>query len=577
MTTFANKVIKRKFESNVVVKVGTQYFSQRQPDSGLSIPAAHIGLVLDASITPTSLEITNAKTSVSSMTFSLLDKDAIITDYIIQENDAWINREVYIYIGTVNCSCSFSSYKLLKIAKIKSYSKVANAYNFTTYDPTSDLIKPIYTTFSTLSEDLTIDGTTISLIDTTDYPSSGTVVIDDEFITYTGKTDTTLTGGGRGAESSEAETHSEGAECYLVYSKEDHSMDILLDVLLNEVGLDSDMVISSMFEDIRDNQLSTDGDFKFELYNIENALTWIEQEILLPTNTRFVIIDGAIGLTILDENTFNTSTITESDIRGTPSYTVDGNRIINKVYVKYDYAYGTGNFLTTSVYENQDSIDLYGEKPFTFEFKGILTDNGGATITSNRATRLLGKLAFPIASLSIDSHFSKYSIYPSEIILVNHRYLPARGKGLGMSDIVEVTSVGIKSLKADPHISLKCEYTSFGVYRLGLISPSPTISTITSQSVFDVPDGTQYEAGYVLNLWDIDNEVIIEEEAVIDSINGNEITLTADFTTVLVADKFKLIFANYDSCSDEQKETYAFISPDTNEFADGLGAYRITF
>lgn len=53
--------------------------------------------------------------------------------------------------------------------------------------------------------------TTITVADTTRFPSSGTIRIDDELLTYTGKTATTFTGATRGASSTEATDHFTGA------------------------------------------------------------------------------------------------------------------------------------------------------------------------------------------------------------------------------------------------------------------------------------------------------------------------------------------------------------------------------
>ena len=65
-----------------------------------------------------------------------------------------------------------------------------------------------------LSGTHTSSATTITVVSTTAFPSSGTIQIDSEEITYTGKTATTFTGCTRGANSTTASFHPDGAYVY---------------------------------------------------------------------------------------------------------------------------------------------------------------------------------------------------------------------------------------------------------------------------------------------------------------------------------------------------------------------------
>lgn len=62
-----------------------------------------------------------------------------------------------------------------------------------------------------LDADITASATTLTLVDASAFPASGTVGIDSEKITYTGKSGNTLTGLTRGASSTTATTHKRGA------------------------------------------------------------------------------------------------------------------------------------------------------------------------------------------------------------------------------------------------------------------------------------------------------------------------------------------------------------------------------
>jgi len=66
-------------------------------------------------------------------------------------------------------------------------------------------------TATTVNEALDASETTITLTSASAFPSSGTILVDSELITYTGKSTNDLTGCTRGASGSTAATHSDGA------------------------------------------------------------------------------------------------------------------------------------------------------------------------------------------------------------------------------------------------------------------------------------------------------------------------------------------------------------------------------
>lgn len=68
-----------------------------------------------------------------------------------------------------------------------------------------------------LNGSLTNSATIIIVDSTSDFPSSGTISIDDEFITYTGTTATTFTGCTRGVENTTAVSHYDGTIVSGVY------------------------------------------------------------------------------------------------------------------------------------------------------------------------------------------------------------------------------------------------------------------------------------------------------------------------------------------------------------------------
>ncbi len=72
------------------------------------------------------------------------------------------------------------------------------------------------TTLTTLNGTINASVTTITVLSTASYPSSGAISIlgSTEVITYTGKTSTTFTGGTRGAYGTTASSHTNGSQVF---------------------------------------------------------------------------------------------------------------------------------------------------------------------------------------------------------------------------------------------------------------------------------------------------------------------------------------------------------------------------
>jgi hypothetical protein len=71
---------------------------------------------------------------------------------------------------------------------------------------------------------LSNSNTTVTVVSTASFPSSGIIGVDDELIAYTGKTSTTFTGCTRGFESTTAATHADGAAVKLYITAASHKV-----------------------------------------------------------------------------------------------------------------------------------------------------------------------------------------------------------------------------------------------------------------------------------------------------------------------------------------------------------------
>lgn len=588
--TYDTEILNKQYTQNIVLKIGANYYSDYEVDSGLVVDADKIGLITKINIPAITFDIKTVNSTIQTLTFELLDKNGVISNLIGNDPNALLQTTVLCYVGFITGSFAFADYKLISQTNIKDIKKTSNGYQFQSTELIDNLNVPIYDLVNTLATGITNLSTSLDLTDASLFPTSGAVKIDDEFILYSGKTGNTLTGLSRGDLSSLAASHDASSPVYFVYYTGNVNPITLLlqllispggggtyDVLSDGVGLDQTQVDVAEFESIRLNNFNTDQ-FRFYLYDVGSALTFIQNELLKALNCRIFSKNGIISIALLDQVVYGVSdgTLDENSIIGNPTWQINSDNIVNNIVLNYAYSEGESKYSRQYVATDATSIALFGEKPtLTLNFKGIQADLNGANIAANRATRLLERLSTPTAKIKAKSQWDKSNFNYGDNIRVIHRYVPKQGGGLGIADQLEIMS---KTMDLNTGtVDYDLAYTSYANLRIGLIAPSNLITGITSQSVFTISDASAYEAGYVLKLWDELNGVYFADAAnTILSIVGNTITMTNPWSTTLTTN-VRIKFADYDEASDSQKALYAFISPNTGFFADGKKAYQVVF
>ena len=595
--SFETELLNKQFKLNTVIKVGSVYYSDVQVDSdatdiigtGLGVTAARVGTVKNFTTNPISIDMRDIKTTVATTSFNLTDLASVVTADISASTTSQLDEEVLVYVGFITGTFDFADYELISRTRVKSIRRSANSYSYTTTEVTGLLAKEIFNTQSLLNGAISSGATTLVLDDATDFPAAGMLKIEDEVLVYTGKSVNTLTGLSRGDQSTVAAAHPDDAVVYLVTDTGDINPITLMlqmiispggggpyDVLDDGLGISQSLVDVTGFEDIRTDFFASDQ-FRFYLYNIGNGLKFLESEILLATNTRFFPKNGQISLGILDQLTIGSfvDTFDEDTIIGQPSWNIGSDKIVNKVIVNFDYNEGLQGFARHVTVMDDDSITDFGEKKtLEFNFKGVRASLSGSSIALNRANRILLRLSNPLAAISIQTQFDKVLVNIAENVEVVHRYLPAQGGGLGISDQLEVIS---KSVNYDTAtVQWDLQYTSFTGLRVGLIAPSHTIASVVSQSVFTVSDSSAYAVGYFLKLWDELNSVYFADAAneIID-ITGNQITVSSAWATTLVVGDVRVKFADYSESSATQRAKYAYVVANTNVFPDSVQGYQI--
>lgn len=593
--SFQTEAEKNALETNIVLLIDGEYFAKKQPDSGLVIPEENL-IINNFKVNGVSVDIRRANTPIGSINFQFVDENEYITKKIMLDPNNFLEKVVQAFIGHVNVEggFDFSEYVEISNVNIKNVTKIPNGYSIKANEATSLLAKEALNITGNLAINISDVSLSLDLEDITGFKNSGMIYTEGEYITYNGILDNTLQNLVRGELGSNAIDHAIGATIYQVtevlgVNPIDIMLQIILskegdlvnhgtyDVLKNGLGIDPSKVDIARFESIRDSYFTGEA-FDLYIYDMSNALKFLETELLQATNTRIYTNSGKISLAILDQVDIKTSAIElgEDLILRTPTWTLGSNKIVNKIIIKWDYNEGTNKYQQSSEFKDEDSITFFGEKPaITYSFKGVKQSLGGSAIVQNRGQRYLNRLSSPRGEISLEATLGSFVLNVGDSVLLTHRYLPKQGAGLGISDQLEVMSRSIDQDKGT--LNFKLEYTSFTGLRVPFIAPSPKIISVTDQKTFEVPDGSCYGIGFALRLWN-DTSLTYYPDPLnfIEEINGNIITMVNNFTTILTTD-IRLKMSSYLDTVTEQQNRNAFIGNNGDNFEDNTKPYSILF
>lgn len=598
--SYETELVNKQFQLNVVISINGDFFGDYQVDSdttdiigtGTGLLSQNIGLIKKASFPSVTFDIKTINTTTQTFSFELLDKNEIISNLIANDNTALMQKEVICYLGFIDPGTpfDFQDYKYVSRTNIKKITKTTNGYSFDATELTDQLMKPVFNIVSSLNVAITNVSTSLDLVDATNFPSSGRLKIEDEFLQYTTKVGNTLSGLSRGDLSSIASNHDAGVEVSFVYATSAiNPISLLLqllispggggtyDVLPDGIGLNQNDVDVTQFESIRTNFFNTDQ-FDFYIYGIDKAIDFIQNELLKALNCRIFSKNGKVSLAILDQVnlSFSAPEINEDSIIGNPSWSISSDNIVNIVTVNYDYSEGERKYSRSVTVYDANSITNYGQKPtLIYNFKGVRASLNGLTLANNRANRILARLSNPSAKIKVKAQFDSSNYNFGDPINIVHRYIPKQGGGLGIADQVEIVSRSVDLDKGT--VDYDTAYTSYSNLRIGLIAPTHVITSVVSQSIFNISNASLYEVGYALRLWDENNGGYFADPVnTIASIVGNQITMTSPWVTTLTT-SCRIKFADYDNSSTIQKSKWAFASPNSGFFADGKKAYQVVF
>lgn len=588
----------KKYKSNVVILIDGQYFAIREPDSGLSIDSPFDKCVYSLLLNPTQIDIRKVTTTLSSFSFRLLDKNESISALVLGDASNLIGQEARIWLGRSGVDMAFADYFELPRTYITKCEHSDNSYNFSASEQTERMNRPIYSTKSALGAALLVGTTTWTMRDDiSNFPASGLLKVDDEYVSYSGVdlVENRFTGVVRGELNSTPAEHDLYTDVYLAETLTGNPLDIIMkllisgggggayDVLDDGLGITNTLVDITGIEALRDELFST-HEYELTLSNISSALKTIEDELLMPNNLRFTYsADSKLSLALLDKARFveEEDVINEDSITKFPKWTLDGQKVTNVIEVEYDYDEGPATFNARETFEDATSIAAYGRQTaLTFRFKGIKASLDGEALVTDFGTKLLARLSTPSPIVEVTTHLSKSTQNIGDKSFVDSSKIPAADGSLEFASLLEIVSRAINLTNGD--VNFKLAFTSFTNIRSGFIAPSDLITSKTSQKILGLAAGraAYYLVGWKMRLWN-ESTQSYEADAVNTITEVDEATDTLTFennwTTVITTPAdFRLRFADYDDVIASQKR-YAFISAGGANFDDGKQTYKVTY
>jgi hypothetical protein len=560
---------------NLVVQIGDTYFADFDPDSDPgSLLTMSDGLLGQVTLPAPSVDVLRGDVNIPTVSFQLADVLGEVTDWYGEQNNAVYGQDVIVWAGAIDQSQAFpADYTKIATCKLKKATKEGAFWNFECVDVVERADVPAFQTVTKLNGDHSDVITTLTVDSTTDFPSSGYLKIGSEYVSYTGKTSTTFTTVTRAALASEAADHDSETEVKIVTALQGNALELALQLLVSAGGggsydllddgaaIDEDLIDVDAFEDFVDDF----DDFQMTIYvsEIDSILNLIAQEILLPYGLRIISKDGTISVAQINvfDATVSALTIDETTIAGIPTVKIDADEVVNDILFKWDYSVANDVFTQQAQYEDTDSQTRYGTRPqHVFEFHSSIT-NGG-TLFDLTQSKLLARFGQALATITAQVDRVGFLSSPGDDIRLVHANLPQPGGGLGHDAFMELMAT---TRSQDGFVQFTLQYPSYSNYRLGIIAPSPLISSITSQSVFTVESGQgkYYREGYVLRIWS-GTAYLADTVRTITDVTGDTLTVTPAWTTTLTT-SMRIKFADYDDCSDEQVIVYAFIGATDTE------------
>ena len=462
------------------------------------------------------ITVDEGRSSIGDMTFSLLDKDQEVTKLLQQY--VLNNKRVTIFAGFIDMQ--EADYVKMFVGEILDFTLERDnvTWKFQVVTLWKTVKQNVMTAASNLTSGINDAVTTIPVVGTADFASATAgefyIIINDEVISYTGKTGTTFTGCTRGELGTTPAAHSNSDRVKNFVVLQDNPVNIMLRILTSTglgtngayddlpasagLGIDEDDVAVTSMEAERDRWL-LGFTMKFELFDLTEAKRFLESEVLRFINA-YPLVDneGRLSMTVYTPPlpTVQIRQLNDDNLVEAPTW--QGNLLarffFNEIDMQYDYDFLTNTFGTRAFFEDSTSQVTYGDvKTLTMQSKGIRTAIMGQPKIDKIALRALQRFANPSPIIRAKAFMTERIVEPGDIVRLTTTKLPDLSRGsMGVVDqMVEALQVGTDYQRGVNNFMLLDTGFSYG-RKYGAISP-PTTAPINFPT-YDVatPDQRLY-------------------------------------------------------------------------------------
>lgn len=588
MSAYVDGLSKSNFVPNIVILFAGEYFAIRQPDSGLVIKPEYVGLVKRVQISPTRIDPLRPSNTISSSSFSLLDEKNEVSKLFLNQNGFRLGQSIKVFIGRSFENLDFSDYFELPDFELKGFNKIDNGYSFKANEKKDRLNNGAFSIQTKLDVDILAATTVITVQDVSNLPTSGFAKIKDEFFSWSEITGDNLTGVIRGEFGSTPADHKAGENIFKVENITSRNIvDLLLQILISSggtgtydvlsegAGFDESLIDIQNFLDAKDAFFST-SNFSIKIYNQPSLQRFLENEIFLPYGLRLRSNrNGKIGLALLNRNIFeiDSPVINEDNSLDVPDFNIDENRISNRVRIFWNFSDGQNEFLNVNEYTDAESITEYGETSWqVYNFKGI---KDLPTVNAIAALHL-ERFRLPRPTIQVSTNNSTSFLNIGDKTELFSTRLPTEQGNLNFISTLEVLNQAYNV--ATGTVKYELAFTSFSGLRQCFIAPSDTVISFTSQKSMTIAAGrgVHYRTGWIMKLYSNNTRDFYGTQTnEIASIAGDVITFKDDWLYPLDILVSRIMFADYNEVSDQQKK-FCFINIEDENFSDGTKPYQVT-
>lgn len=590
MPTYEELISDKKYVPNVVIRIMGEYFAIRQPDSGLIISDIQKSCMASFTLSGTSFDRLNPATSVSQNSFRLVDRNGHITSFFGFNPQMWQGEKVEAWLGRSGVGMSFADYLELPETSISKLSRQDGSYTFSTKE-SKDRLNTAYFSQKTKLGATILDNTTSITIQTAPPFNSGYAKVGEEFFSFTGYSGGNLTGCIRGELGSTPQGATLGSDVFFVTVVEDNPINCLLKLLISSGGggiydtlgggggIDETLIDVDEFEEIRDEHF-VGQNYRCIIYDEESLKKYIEEEILMPAGVRLrTNFNGKIGLGVLNHPVLNLDAPDISNINTVkqPVYSVDENKVANKIIINYGYNNGTEEFTKTKEFTDAASITQFGlRKTVEYSFKNlyyITLDSEVDDLVDEIGQNLLEFFAWPKPTVELNAHMevSRWSI--TERPFVTSDYLPTEDGTLNFADSLEIVSQSVNVQTGD--VRVKLQFNQFTGLRVCFIAPSDSVVSTTDDRTITIGAGRggEYRKGWKMILWNktLNQEVALSENE-IESISGDTIIFKYNFPLTPTTNH-RIKFVDYNQATETQKR-FCYVGCGTT-FDDNAQLYKL--